>query len=127
MYYLDTNICIYYLKGIESVKENMQNVSSKDIRIPVMVKAELLYSAYKSQRKEENIKKVRSFLNFFYDEPFTNEAAEKYAVIRSELEKNGTLVGPNDMIIAKGGILVTHNTKGFARIKNLNVIDWVIS
>lgn len=110
----------------------MQNVSSKDIRIPVMVKAELLYSAYKSQRKEENIKKVRSFLNFFYDEPFTNEAAEKYAVIRSELEKNGTLVGPNDMIIAatvmaKGGILVTHNTKGFARIKNLNVIDWVIS
>ncbi|MEE3486895.1 MAG: type II toxin-antitoxin system VapC family toxin [Bulleidia sp.] len=130
MYYLDTNICIYYLKGVKSVRDSMLTVSPKDIRIPAMVKAELLYGAYKSQKKEENIRKLRAFLSAFDSEPFSDSCTEKYAALRSELERNGTPVGPNDMIIAatviaKGGTLVTHNTKEFERINQLNVIDWV--
>ena len=130
MYYLDTNICIYFLNGSdEAVRDHIIAVPPEEIRTPTMVKAELLFGAYKSEKKQSNLKKLRVFLGAFECEDFTSDAAEIYAKIRADLEQSGTPIGPNDLIIAatvlsKGGTLVTHNTKEFKRIKNLNVIDW---
>jgi len=52
-----------------------------------------------------------------------------YAEIRADLEKRGTVIGPNDLIIAAtaimyNAILVTANFKEFSRIKKLGVEDW---
>ena len=48
-------------------------------------------------------------------------AAQKYGILRADLEKNGQVIGANDMLIAatvlaEGGTLVTHNTREFSRI-----------
>jgi tRNA(fMet)-specific endonuclease VapC len=45
------------------------------------------------------------------------------------LESKGSIIGPNDIIIAStvlanNGILVTHNVKEFKRIKNLKIENW---
>ncbi|MCB1936126.1 MAG: hypothetical protein KDF59_09305 [Nitrosomonas sp.] len=45
------------------------------------------------------------------------------------LRMQGNPIGPNDLLIAATArafdtILVTHNTKEFARITGLRVIDW---
>jgi tRNA(fMet)-specific endonuclease VapC len=54
-YFLDTNICVYFLKGLyPSVLENIQNTNPNNIKIPSIVKAELLYGAGKSQHKTKN-------------------------------------------------------------------------
>jgi tRNA(fMet)-specific endonuclease VapC len=61
--------------------------------------------------------------------PFDDRAAETHAVIRQELAKPGTPIGPYDLIIAATAlvhdlILVTHNTGEFARVPKLRLEDW---
>lgn len=52
-----------------------------------------------------------------------------YAEIRSKLERDGTIIGPNDLLIAStvlfyNGILITNNTGEFRRIQNLLIENW---
>jgi predicted nucleic acid-binding protein len=52
-----------------------------------------------------------------------------YGVIRAALEKDGKIIGPNDMFIgaialANEFTLVTHNTAEFNRVPGLIVEDW---
>lgn len=130
MFYLDTNTCIYFLNGrFESVRTNLLARKPEEIRIPAVVKAELLTGAYKSQRKEKTLKQLECFLKPFVVEDFTEEMTYTYAEIRSELEQSGTLIGANDLLIAahvltKGGVLVTNNTKEFQRVAGLQLINW---
>ncbi len=58
------------------------------------------------------------------------DAAVHYAQVRAVTEHAGTLVGPNDLIIAatvlaRRGILVTHNLREFRRVPGLRVESWV--
>ena len=60
---------------------------------------------------------------------FDGEAAEVYGQIRAELERKGTPIGPMDLLIAgharsQGLILVTNNTREFARVTGLRIEDW---
>ncbi len=61
--------------------------------------------------------------------PFGNAEAKASAQIRAQLEKEGTPIGPYDILIAGTALanratLVTHNLEEFKRIEDLNVIDW---
>ena len=59
------------------------------------------------------------------------EAAMHCAEIRAELKKKkGAMIGANDLLIAAharslGAIVVTNNTKNFARVKGLRNENWV--
>ncbi|MBU6298661.1 MAG: PIN domain-containing protein, partial [Alphaproteobacteria bacterium] len=62
--------------------------------------------------------------------PFRAPADKIYAELRARLEKQGTPVGANDMLIAAhalalGATLVTDNEREFARIKSLKVENWL--
>lgn len=101
------------------------------IVIPAMTKAELLYGAEKSQRKEQNLEMINEFLMPFRIQGFNNDETSRYATIRAKLEKKGTPIGPNDMIIASivlanNGVLITRNTKEFSRIDGLKIEDWTV-
>jgi len=131
MYFLDTNTCIYFLNGkYESIKTKILATSPNEIVIPSIVKAELLFGAYKSKKPKETIEKVGKFLEPFEIVPFDDMASYVYAELRSKMEQSGELVGPNDLLIASivkfhEGILVTHNVREFKRIKGLKIEDWV--
>ena len=61
--------------------------------------------------------------------PFEERASEAYAKIRSQLEKSGTPIGPNDLLIVAIAVanqltLIPHNTKEFSRIEELDIEDW---
>lgn len=61
--------------------------------------------------------------------PFDDAAAERYAGLRAGLEKVGTPIGPNDMLIAAIALandvtVVTHNVREFSRVPGLRVEDW---
>ena len=131
-YYLDSNICIYFLKGIyPSIKEKIVNTNPSTIKIPSIVKAELLYGAEKSQQKAKNLSTIKLFLEPFEIVPFDEECSIVYSKIRSAMELKGMVIGPNDSIIAatvlaKNGVLVTNNTKEFEKVKNLKLENWTI-
>jgi tRNA(fMet)-specific endonuclease VapC len=130
-YLLDTNTCIYALKGLHSsIIEKLAALSPRVVKIPSMVRAELLLGAAKSQRPLETRKVIDAFLTPFEIVPFGAEAAEAYAEIRGRLEQAGRPIGPNDFVIAataiaEGGVLVTANLDEFKRVPGLRSESWI--
>lgn len=130
-YFLDTNICIYFLNGkYESVKKRLLEHKPNEIKIPAIVKAELLYGARKSKNIDDNIKRIGHFLLPFDIVPFDDAASVSYSHIRENLEGSEQIIGPNDLMIAsivscERGILVTNNVKEFERVPELSLENWV--
>jgi len=130
MFFLDTNICIHYLKGdYPSIRENLLSTPPNEIKIPVIVHSKLLYGVRKSKRKKENVRKLQEFLMPFEIIPYNSLMSQIYAEVRTVCEAKGSLVGPNDLLIAaivlvNNGTLVTRNTKEFGRIPGLKLTGW---
>ncbi|MCL2808288.1 MAG: type II toxin-antitoxin system VapC family toxin [Coriobacteriia bacterium] len=130
-WFLDTNICIECLRGSSpSLKETLQSLEPSRIRIPSMVKAELLHGAAKSAQPQKNSKLVVLFLQPFEITAFDDGSAQQYSIIRTQLELAGQIIGFNDLIIAATvmaheGVLVTSNTKEFERVQGLGLENWV--
>ena len=52
MYFLDTNTCIYFLKGMyPSIKARLLSIAPSEIAIPLIVKAELILWSIQKQKK----------------------------------------------------------------------------
>lgn len=132
-YFIDTNIIIYALKNTyPRIKEHFQKIPSYNIAVPSIVKAEIEYGAKKSKDYNKTIELYNKFLSIYDIVPFTEKETQVYGDIRAQLEKDGNVIGANDMLIAAivmshNGILVTHNTSEFSRIKGLKIEDWVES
>ena len=129
-YYLDSNICISYLRGRNiDLRKKVDSFDKALIKIPAVVKGELLSGAMKSARRKENIADVMSFLVDYEIIPFDDASAWTYGEIKSSLEFKGQPIGYNDMIIAatvlaNNGILITNNTREFMRVEGLECEDW---
>ena len=130
-YFLDTNICIYYLNGkAPSITKKLLSHTPKDIKIPSVVVAELFYGAKKSTNYLVNISKLKVFLKPLEIITFDENAAECYGDIRTSLELAGKVISGNDMMIAatvlsRDGLLVTNNMKEFVRVPNLKIENWI--
>lgn len=127
---LDTNTCIRYLNGeSEQVRQRLASLSPGEVFLCSMVKAELLFGAAKSRSPERTWTPLERFFAAFGSLPFDDAAASTYATIRAGLEREGTPIGPNDLVIAatalaNGAILVTHNLREFGRVTGLACEDW---
>jgi len=92
--------------------------------------AEILFGIKKSPVKKKvrrlKIERISLLLDLY---PFDEAAAGKYAVVRTQLERQGTPISERDTQIAAIAMansltVVTHNVKEFIRIKDLKVEDW---
>lgn len=130
MYLLDTNVCIQVLNGrSESLVAQLRRRSPREIFLCSVVKAELIHGAYRSSRAPANLRLLRRFFEPFVSLPFDDHCAEAYGRIRSDLERAGTPIGPNDLMIAAIAVagsltLVTANTREFERVIGLNLENW---
>jgi tRNA(fMet)-specific endonuclease VapC len=129
---LDTNACIRYLNGrAPKLKLRIDATDPTDLRVCSIVKAELFFGAARSTDPADAIARQKYFLSRFDSLEFDDAAAEIYGGVRGELEKCGTPIGRNDLLIASiaianGVVLVTHNVKEFTRVKGLVVEDWEV-
>ena len=110
--------------------KNILTHNPNDIKIPAIVKAELLHGVEKSQRRDDNFEKVSSFLLPYEILPFDDAATVHYARIKTTLETKGLVIGPNDLLIAAIALshdatLVTNNTNEFSRIIDLSIVNWI--
>jgi tRNA(fMet)-specific endonuclease VapC len=128
---LDTNTCIAYLTRRSSkVEERLKQAVPTDIALCSIVKSELLFGAYKSTKSAENLARLKLFFRPFASLPFDDSAAEVAGQLRAELERAGTPIGPNDLLIGaialtRGITVVTRNTREFSRIPGLHLEDWI--
>ena len=130
MFHLDTNACIRVLNGSSPrLVEALRATPRSALRMSSVVKAELLYGARRSSRTAENLRLLERFFESIATVPFDDGCATEYGLIRAELDRLGTPIGPNDLLIAAtarahGATLVTHNVREFARVPELRIEDW---
>ena len=127
---LDTNICIYVIKHKpEKVFQKLKTIHPEDVCISSVTYAELVHGVEKSAAVEKNRLALSMLLANMEILDFDVDAAECYGKIRAGLEKNGTPIGPLDMMIAGhaqslGYTVVTNNVKEFSRVSALKIENW---
>jgi tRNA(fMet)-specific endonuclease VapC len=130
MYLLDTNACIRILNNSSgALVARLHQHSPKEIYLSAVVKAELIYGAYHSQKVADNLRVLAQFFAPFSSLAFDDRCLEHYGRIRSDLAQAGTPIGPYDLMIAATAVshnltLVTHNTQEFSRVVSLKFEDW---
>ena len=129
-YMLDTNILIYVIKhSPEKAFRRLMKTDPKDVCVSSISYSELMYGVEKRSQVERNRLALSLLLSNIEILDYDSAAANEYGTIRAGLEKNGTPIGPMDMLIAahaksRGFTLVTNNAKEFERIKGLKIQNW---
>lgn len=131
-YLLDTNIWIFYLKHASSpVLTRLRTTPTSDVAVCSIVWAELLHGARKYEKREVRIQRIEQTLAPFRSLPFDDAAARRYAEIRDELEVQGQVIGPHDLLIAaiaqNHGLTLVSNNREFSRVAGLVMEDWTIA
>lgn len=128
-YMLDTNICSYRQDLVPSVVKKMNEFKDGDLAISSIVYGELIFGIENSTKFKYNYERLQSFLTFVDVLPFDCAAAEHYSSIRFHLERHGTKIGFNDILIAAHALsygipLVTNNVREFERVPGLKIENW---
>lgn len=132
-YLLDTNIIIATLKNKSGRGDRYASRLGQELLgevvVCAIVEAELFHGAEKYGQPERRRAAIRRFLAPYESLPFDTACVPHYARIRHYLEKQGQVIGANDLLIAAtalayGLTLVTHNDAEFRRVPELKVEDW---
>ena len=129
---LDTDTCAFLLRRSSDVLlQRIQAIPVAQQVMSVVTYAELLYGVQVSSKKKANQAAVDALVVHLAILDWPQDAAQHYAEIRAELKKKGALIGANDLLIAAharslGAIVVTNNTKDFARVKGLRIENWTV-
>jgi len=128
-YLLDTNTASYIIRGnFPRVRERLLKVPMAEVGISVVTEAELRFGVARRPEAATLKRVVEEFLLRVEVLAWNSEAAQHYARIRAELEKDGEPMGNLDLMIAARAfaaeaVLVTHDHV-FRRVKGLKVEDW---
>jgi tRNA(fMet)-specific endonuclease VapC len=134
---LDTNTCIFAIKGAKTKKYEhitaiLKNKRTNGLSISAITLAELEFGVANSAIPEKNAVALMNFISIIDVLPFEDSAAIEYGHIRAGLQKLGRPLGSLDMLIAAhakalGYTLVTNNTREFERVSGLAIEDWLFS
>ena len=129
MYALDTSTVVDYLRGRGRVAERLLDTPSREVAISTIVLYELELGAEKGGATAERRAELDELFQTVTLLPFGEPEAKAAARIRADLESRGLPIDPYDVLIAatalaRGAILVTHNTEEFSRVAGLRLEDW---
>lgn len=129
MYLLDTNICIFYLKGkFDLGKKIDEEVGIENCAISELTIAEMRFGAENSDRVSQNRIVIDAFQAKIQILP-TFPSFDVYAFEKARLKRLGTPVHDIDLFIGATAIvhnliMVTNNVKHFQRIQGIQIEDW---
>jgi tRNA(fMet)-specific endonuclease VapC len=129
-YLLDTNVISDLVRNPQGrVAERIRKVGEAQVCTSVIVAAELRYGAAKkgSSRLTSQLEAVLAALEVL---PFEAPADVHYGSLRFLLERAGKPIGGNDLLIAAhalafGHTIVTDNEREFARVRGLQLENWL--
>ena len=129
-YLLDTNILSDLIRQPQGmIAKCIARVGESNVCTSIVVAAELRYGARRrnSRRLTRNVEAILDTIEVL---PLEQPADHAYAALRSNLEKRGVVIGPNDMLIAAHALALDHtvvsaNRRELSRIRGLRVENWL--
>ena len=100
MYILDTNTLIYFFNGMGDVASRLLGEPPHAIGLPTIVIFELEVGIAKSTAPRKRMTQLKALPDIVAVLPFGEAEARTAARIRASLEKQGTPIGPYDLLIA---------------------------
>lgn len=129
-YLLDTNILSDLIRHPQgAVAARIAAAGERSVCTNIVVAAELRYGATKSgsDKLADHVNRLLSAIEVL---PLEAPADHRYAELRHHLARQGTPIGPNDLLIAAhalatGLTVVTANIGEFSRVPRLTVENWL--
>ena len=129
-YLLDTNILSDLVRNPQGMAAAQITRAGEDtVCTSIIAAAELRYGAIKSNSAKlaERVDIILSALEILPLEP---PADHQYASLRHRLTREGTPIGPNDLLIAAHALandltVITANVGEFSRVPGLKVENWL--
>jgi tRNA(fMet)-specific endonuclease VapC len=128
-YLLDTDTCIFWLKGNKKIEKKALTVGLDRLYISFVTLSELYYGAYKSQKIKENLAGIKTLEGKLRRIDSDQGTCETFGKLKATLVSQGKVINDADLFIAAGAlgndiVLVTNNEKHFKRIRGLKVENW---
>lgn len=128
MYLIDTNTCIYYIKGQFNLKKKFEKADPDNCFISEITLAELKFGVENSEKKEQNQKALDDFLTGVKIVPIFH-SLDLYAKEKARLRKEGMPLDDFDLLIGVTSVshnlvMVTNNISQFKRISGIVLEDW---
>lgn len=127
---LDTNAVIALVTGrSEALRRRVEATQPGALATSAIVAHELYFGAYRSQKIEFNLETLRLLFADIVVLDLDREDARTAGEIRAMLSRQGTPIGPYDVLIAgqakaRDLTLVTNNLSEFRRVPGLDLEDW---
>lgn len=127
-YLLDTNICIYFIKGLYQLDKRIEFVGIDNCFISEITVAELKYGIANSKNPEQMRPIAEAFIPKFPVLPII-DALDIYAEEKARLRRKGLIIDDFDILIGATAIqhqltLVTNNVNHLARLSNITIENW---
>ena len=80
--------------------EKLNRLAPADVAVSMVTVYELFCGVAKSAAPDRDRAKVERFISAIAELPLERAAAQMAAEVRAELERQGTVIGPYDLLIA---------------------------
>ena len=128
-YLLDTNICVFFLRGKFNIDEIIKEKGRENFFISEITVAELRYGAENSDDPDKSHKSVDIFLSGLSIIPMFG-SIRRYAKEKVRLRRMGKPINDEfDLMIGVTAIenkltLITENRKDFERLDGIKIENW---
>ncbi|QRR03549.1 type II toxin-antitoxin system VapC family toxin [Dyadobacter sandarakinus] len=127
-YLLDTNICIYFIKGLYQLDSRINSIGADNCFISEVTVAELKYGVANSNQPALMKPIIEAFIPKFAILP-VYDALDIYAAEKARLRKSGSLIDDFDILIGATAIqhqliLVTNNVSHLGRLQDIVIENW---
>ena len=131
-YLLDTNVCVFLLRGQYAIDKKLDNVGLENCHISEITEAELKYGAELGRRKglRQRMEHLNDFLASINILPIS-DAIDLYASEKARLRLAGTPADDDfDLLIGCTAIvndmvMVTENLKHFKNYADIRLENWI--
>jgi tRNA(fMet)-specific endonuclease VapC len=127
-YMLDANTVSHLIKGHRAVAGRVVAMPMAALCISAITEGELLFGLAKRPDAKRLDRAVREFLRCVDVLSWDSGTAARYGSLRADMERQGKVLAPLDLLIAAhalgvGAVLVT-NDRAFGQVGDLSVEDW---
>ena len=127
---LDADVIISGERGTFDLEQWLTSRKNEQFEVAAITIAELWHGVERAgnAQRARRERYLQEFVSGLSIAPYTEQTAYIHARLWAHLEMSGKLIGPHDIILAataleRGNPVVTLNTKHFAQVEGLRVID----